>query len=347
MNLTVIGAASAVGLTTVLGFAELGHTVVGVDICETQVEQLAASTVPFYENGIGELLSRNGKSGNIRFSTDIKEGIRHGQIIIIAVGTPSELDGKADLSRVIEVAEALRPLPSGYRVIVIKSTVPVGSVELVRGVLEQDGREGEDFDIVSNPEFLREGQAVRDFFFPDRIVIGVSSERAITEMRKLYAPFLSEGQAPEGVEIKRPVPFVETDITSAQMAKYASNAFFATRVSFINEIAGICERVGANVQEVVKGMGYDPRIGHSYLDAGLGFGGPCLEKDVQALVHMSSTRDYEPIVLKAVLERNDHQVHQIISKVKRLVGESLNRKIIAVFGLAFKPGTSDVRDSLA
>ena len=250
----------------------------------------------------------------------------------------------------IKVTEELVECVNSYKIIVVKSTVPVGTVELIRSILSRDKREGEDFDIVSNPEFLREGKGLYDFFYPDRILIGTSSERAREAMRALYGPILS-GSLPQMEDLSPPAShetaLVETDLASAQMIKYASNAFLASRVSFINEIAGLCEKVGADVKEVSRGMGHDPRIGHHYLDAGLGFGGPCLEKDLRALIKIAEANGFEPQILRAVLERNELQVASVITKLKTVLGYLLYQRTVAVFGLAFKAGTNDVRNSLS
>jgi len=354
MRITVVGGAGYVGLITALGFAELGHYVCAIDISKDKVERLQAGRSPIYEDGVDldGVIKRNLGSKRISFTTDFSEGARHAEVMFIAVGTPQDARGQADLSQVIEVAQGLLEKIDGYKVIVIKSTVPVGTVELVCDVLNRSLREGEDYDIVSNPEFLREGQGLCDFFNPARIVVGARSDRAREVMRQLYAPFLASeaiSAAPEtgGLCPHPPVPYLETGITSAQMIKYASNAFLATRVSFINEIASICERVGANVAEVAKGMGHDPRIGQAYLQAGIGFGGPCLEKDLSALTRIAEANDYEPELLRAVLEKNEAQVRQVVRKLKDALGYLLYGKVIAVLGLAFKPGTNDVRTSLA
>lgn len=367
MNVTVIGGSGYVGFITGLGFAELGNEVINVDIDAEKVKMMNDGRSPIYEEGIdlNEVLQRNLQEGRIRFTTNLQEGVKHAQVIFIAVGTPEREDGEADLSQVIGVAEDLLRYIDSYKVIVMKSTVPVGTVELVCSILKREKEEGEDFDIVANPEFLREGKGLYDFFHPTRIVIGANSERAKEIMRQLYAPFIgpqSNVQSPMSnpsassqlstLDLGRwtldgQTPIVETDIASAQMIKYASNAFLATRISFINEIASICERVGADVKEVAKGMGYDPRIGHGYLEAGIGFGGPCLEKDLKALIRIAENNDYEPRFLNAVLEKNEYQVRQVIAKLKELTGYLLYRKIIAIFGLAFKAGTNDVRTSLS
>lgn len=347
-KICVVGGAGYVGLITGLGLAELGHTVVNVDVDEKRVAQLQAGEPPMYEEGILPVLQRNLASGRISFSTDLHEALARSTIVFVAVGTPAQEDGHADLSQIIEVADELASHLASYRVVVLKSTVPVGAVELVLDILRRSGEEGRDFDIVVNPEFLREGKGLRDFFHPDRIVIGSSSERASEMVRALYEPILRGTAGPPDLdEGAGEVPILQTDLASAQMIKYASNAFLAMRISYINEIAGLCDRVGADVKEVVRGLGYDSRIGDDYLAPGLGFGGPCLEKDLRALIKVAESHNYEPQILRAVLDRNNRQLEEVISKTKELVGPLLYGKQVAVFGLAFKVGTSDVRNSLA
>ncbi|MEX0926539.1 MAG: UDP-glucose/GDP-mannose dehydrogenase family protein [Dehalococcoidia bacterium] len=352
MRITVVGGAGYVGLVTGIGLAALGHDVTNVDVDRKRVEMLSDGHSPIYEEGIEEQLRANLEAGRLKFSADIDKVIPGSEMVFIAVGTPSRQDGQADLSQVIGVAEDLARLIDCYTVIVIKSTVPVGTVDLVRSVLSGEKVEGKDFDLVSNPEFLREGKAVYDFFNPDRIVIGAEADRPRAKMHELYKPLIfREVSWPEsnGATERSPVPVVETGIASAQTIKYASNAFLATRISFINEIAGLCERVGADVTEVARGMGFDPRIGPAYLAAGLGFGGPCLEKDLKALIKIAEGVDYEAELLKSVLDRNERQLVDIVSKVTTRAGSTgmLYRKKIAVLGLSFKAGTNDVRNSLA
>ena len=338
MNVCVIGGAGYVGLVTGLGLAELGHQVTNVDVNADRIRQLSGGEAPIYEEDLTPLLKRHGASKAIKFTTKIDEGMKDCNVVFVAVGTPTRDDGKPDLSQVIQVAEDLNHTLDGYTVIVIKSTVPVGTVELFLSILARNHTEGEEFDLVSNPEFLREGNAVYDFFHPDRIVIGTNSERASHVMDELYAPL---------IQANGDLPVIRTSVPSAQLIKYASNAFLATRVSFINEIASLCERVGADITEVTEGMGSDPRIGHAYLKAGLGFGGPCLEKDLMALISIAESNTYEPNLLRSVLERNARQVDEVIAKVKAQTGYLLYQRIIVVYGLAFKPGTSDVRNSLS
>lgn len=338
-------------MITSLGFAELGHTVIGIDVDGQRIKMLQAGDSPIHEEGVDPVLKRNLDSGNIRFTTKDDQAIPSSDIVFIAVGTPSREDGQADISQIIKATERLADQVERYTVVVVKSTVPLGTIELVKDMLCQKKVEGSDFDIVVNPEFLREGKALYDFFYPDRIVVGTHSEKAQEIIHDLYSPIVS-GQFDWQQEDARPrsleaVPIVDTDPASAQMIKYASNAFLATRISFINEIAGLCGKVGADVTEVGRGMGHDPRIGHSYLQAGLGFGGPCLEKDLQALMKLAEGNGYEPQLLRAVLERNEKQVVEVITKLKHQIGQFLYQKTVAVFGLAFKAGTNDVRNSLA
>lgn len=350
MEICIIGGAGYVGLVTGLGFAEMGNHVVNVDIDGDRISKLQNGISPILEEGIEPILRRNLDSGRLEFSSDVQSAVVSSEFVFIAVGTPSLSDGQADLSQVISVTEQLVQCLDSYKVIVIKSTVPVGTVELVRSILSREKREHTDFDIVSNPEFLKEGKGLRDFFFPDRIVVGTCSERSLMMMRQLYEPIMKGkvsfmGQS--GNESNKTIAFVQTDLASSQMIKYASNAFLASRISFMNEIAGLCERVGANIKEVSLGMGYDPRIGADYLDAGLGFGGPCLEKDLRALIKIAEANGFEPQILRAVLERNELQITTVLAKLKSMLGYLLYQRTIAVFGLAFKAETNDVRNSLS
>jgi UDPglucose 6-dehydrogenase len=351
MKVCVIGGAGYVGLVTGLCLSDLGHQVINVDVDEERIHKLQVGESPIHEAGIELLLQRNRQSGHIRFSSDLPSAAAASDIVIISVGTPCLDDGQADLSQIIRVIEALAPCIDSYKLIVIKSTAPVGTVGLARSILSRHRREGRDFDIVVNPEFLREGHGICDFFHPDRIVVGASSEKARMFMRDLYAPIIQGLVNWQDPDQERdgcvPVPLVETDLASAQMIKYASNAFLAARISFINEIAGLCERVGADIRQVSQGMGYDPRIGHAYLEAGLGFGGPCLEKDLRALMTAGEVNSYETQLLRAVLDRNERQVEQAVVKLKHLLGYPLYKTVVAVFGLAFKAGTNDMRNSQA
>ena len=349
-KICVIGGSGYVGLVTGLGLSEIGHEVINVDIDQDRVDQLNAGKSPIYESGIDLVLRRNLDNRRIRFSTDLQSSVKDSQIVFIAVGTPSLPNGKIDLSQIMEVANQLRLCTNEYKVIAIKSTVPVGTTRLIQKTL-REGVDANDFDIVANPEFLREGNALKDFFFPDRIVLGGDSDRALSIMKSIYEPIIKREVSIEGIEnpLKGPdpIPLIQTDIASAQIIKYASNAFLATRISFINEIAGICEQVNADIKEVINGMGYDSRIGHSYLEAGLGFGGPCLEKDLSALINTVRLYEYTTEVLQAVLERNDKQVISVVDKIELLLGTGLHNHIIGVLGLTFKPETNDIRNSLS
>jgi len=332
-NICMVGT-GYVGLVTGAGLAELGNRVVCVDVDEGKIEKLKRGKAPFFEEGLEELIKRNVEKERLFFTTSLGEGIVDSEIIFIAVGTPSKETGEADLSYVIKVAEDLSSLISGYKIIAIKSTVPVGTLELVTEILEKRGKiKGKDFDIASTPEFLREGNAVYDFFHPSRVVIGCDS--------------LKVGKVLEGIFAPLGAPVLHTSPAAAQMIKYASNTFLACRISFINEIANICERVGADVVEVARGMGYDRRIGEGYLNAGIGFGGPCLIKDLKALIKIAEDKGYEAGFLKAILEKNEHQTRTIVYKIKEFLGEPLYERKIGVLGLTFKPGTSDVRNSLS
>lgn len=349
-QICVIGGAGYVGLVTGLGLSEIGHQVINVDVRQDQIDKLNAGKSHIYEEGILPILRRNLNSGKLRFSTDLVSSAKDSQIVFITVGTPSSPTGKIDLSQIIEVANQLRLCMNEYKVIVIKSTVPVGTTELIQDILN-DGAEHNNFDIVANPEFLREGNALKDFFFPDRIVLGGDSTKALSTIKSIYKPIIKRdiliGEIENPPKKSNPVPVIQTDIASAQIIKYASNAFLATRISFINEISGICEQVNANIKEVANGMGYDSRIGHSYLEAGLGFGGPCLEKDLSALIDTVDQDTYETKVLQAVLDRNAKQVLSIVNKIENLLDTGIYNRTIGVLGLTFKAGTNDIRNSLA
>ncbi len=350
MNLSVVGGAGYVGLVTGVGFAALGHSVVCQDVDEVRINALRTGHHSIYEPDMDRLLRENLARGRLHFTTSLREAIRHGEIVVIAVGTPARANGEADLSQVVHVAEEVAcEARDGYQVIVVKSTVPVGTMELLRTILSQRKVEGKQVDVVANPEFLREGKAFRDFFSPDRIVIGSSSPRALTLVRDLYAPIVRRAVPPDagGRPDASQVPVIETDLASAQMTKYAANAFLAMRISFINEIAVLCERSGADVRQVVRGLGYDPRIGAAYLSPGLGFGGPCLEKDLHALIKVAEGHQFDPTVLRATLERNAQQTVEVVGKIKRMAGGILNHRLIAVYGLAFKAFTNDLRNSMA
>ncbi len=329
MKIAVIGT-GYVGLVTGTCLADLGHEVIGVDKEKAKIDTLNRGTVTIYEVGLPELLGRNlGKSLN--FTTSTHDAVFESEIVFITVGTPRGEEGKADMRYAVEAAEEIASAMDGYKIVVNKSTMPVGSTKLVERVINERA-EGREFDVVSNPEFLREGSAVRDFMHPDRIVIGTDSQRAAGIMAELYKPLKA--------------PLFITDPASAEMIKYASNAFLATKVSFINAIANICEAVDADVKEVAMGMGYDHRIGFEFLRSGPGFGGSCFPKDCQALMEIARSSGYNFYLLDGVMQVNREQMELMAKKVERRLG-GLEGKKIAAWGLAFKANTDDVRDSPA
>jgi UDPglucose 6-dehydrogenase len=334
MHISVIGT-GYVGLVTGACFAEFGVNVTCMDNDAARIERLEKGDVPFYEPGINELVAKGLKEHRLAFTTDIGKAVDKALVIFIAVGTPPRGDGSANLSFVEEVGRGIARHMTGYKVIVTKSTVPVGTGERIREVVKQTQKEPIRFDIVSNPEFLREGSAIEDFMRPNRVVIGADSEQAIAIMRDLYRPlYLIE------------TPIVVTDIPTAELIKYASNAFLATKISFINEIANLCERVGANVQMVAKGMGLDHRIGSKFLHAGPGFGGSCFPKDLAALIQMGE-RHGHPMQIAMAASRVNHDQHKrMVEKIRETVG-GLKGKTLGVLGLSFKPNTNDLREAPA
>jgi len=334
MNIAVVGT-GYVGLVTGTCFAETGNHVICVDIDQDKVARMQAGEVPIYEPGLEVLFERNTKEGRLSFTTDLAEAIASAKIIFLALPTPPGEDGSADLSYILGVAHDLAPLIKDYKVIVDKSTVPVGTAEKVHAILAENLSE-DLFDVVSNPEFLREGVAVDDFMKPDRVVIGTESKRATKRMKQLYEPFVRQGN---------PIYFM--DVRSAEMTKYAANSYLAARISFMNEIANLCEKLGANVDMVRKGMGSDSRIGKRFLFPGVGFGGSCFPKDVQALMRTAGQNDYNFQILKAVLSVNGQQRIMLADKIKNYFGNDLNGKTVAVWGLAFKPNTDDIREAPA
>lgn len=334
MNIAVVGT-GYVGLVTGTCFAETGNRVICVDVNEEKVKKLKAGVVPIYEPGLEVLLERNTRQGRLSFTTSLAEAIEQSTIIFLALPTPPGEDGSADLSYILNVAAELGKMITDYKVIVDKSTVPVGTAEKVHGILAAHLDESL-FDVVSNPEFLREGVAVEDFLKPDRVVVGTSSERAAKVMRQLYEPFVRQGN-----------PVIFMDERSAEMTKYAANAYLATRISFMNEMANLCERVGANVDKVRIGMGSDTRIGKRFLFPGVGYGGSCFPKDVQALSHTANQFDYEFKILNAVMLVNDVQRLVLAEKMIQYFGGNLSGKVIAIWGLAFKPNTDDIREAPA
>lgn len=334
MNLTVVGT-GYVGLVTGTCFAETGNNVICVDIDEAKVERMKNGEVPIYEPGLEPLVKRNTKQGRLKFTTNLEEGVEHGEIIFLALPTPPGGDGAADLSYVMGVAEQLSTMITKYKVIVNKSTVPVGTADKVTAILEKN-LDRNLFDVVSNPEFLREGVAVNDFMKPDRIVIGTSSDRAKVQMERLYSPFVRQGN-----------PIIIMNERSSEVTKYAANSYLAARISFMNEIANLCEKVGADVDMVRKGVGSDGRIGKRFLFAGVGYGGSCFPKDVQALVRTSDQYGYDFKILKSVLNVNKIQKSILVQKLQKYFGEDLKGKTFAIWGLAFKPNTDDIREAPA
>lgn len=334
MNLAVIGT-GYVGLVTGTCFAETGNNVICVDIDVNKVEKLRNGEITIFEPGLEVLFERNSKQGRLQFTTDLKEAIERAQIIFLALPTPPGEDGSADLSYIMGVAEQLSHLITDYKIIVDKSTVPVGTAEKVHAVIAKNTSETL-FDVVSNPEFLREGVAVDDFLKPDRVVIGTNSEKARKLMKQLYEPFVRQGN---------PIYFM--DERSAEMTKYAANSYLATRISFMNEIANLCEKVGANVDMVRIGMGSDSRIGKRFLFPGVGYGGSCFPKDVQALAKTALDFAYDFRILNAVMGVNDKQRYTLADKIKAYFGDDLSGRTIGVWGLAFKPNTDDIREAPA
>ncbi|HBE17497.1 MAG TPA: UDP-glucose 6-dehydrogenase [Cyanobacteria bacterium UBA11159] len=364
MRVCVIGT-GYVGLVTGVCLAHIGHHVICIDNNEEKVKLMKAGQSPIYEPGLSELMQANSQAGNLEFSSDLAAGVAHGEILFIAVGTPPLPTGESDTRYVEAVARGIGAhLDGGYKVIVNKSTVPIGSGDWVRmivldGVAERQKSlvtnggasvedattaAGAEFDVVSNPEFLREGSAIYDTFNPDRIVLGSNNEKAIAMMKELYAPIV-ERQVAEDKSLP-PVPVVVTDISSAEMVKYASNSFLATKISFINEIANICDRVGADVTQVARGIGLDSRIGNKFLQAGIGWGGSCFPKDVLALIHTAEDYGSEAQLLKAVVSVNQRQRLIIVEKLQQEL-KILKAKTVGLLGLTFKPDTDDMRDAPA
>lgn len=334
MNIAIVGT-GYVGLVTGTCFAETGNNVICVDINEEKVKKLQQGIVPIYEPELEHLFERNTKAGRLHFTTDLKVATENSDIIFLALPTPPGEDGSADLSYIMGVAAHLSHIITKYKVIVDKSTVPVGTAEKVHNVLAKN-LDSSLFDVVSNPEFLREGVAVEDFMKPDRVVIGTSSPRAQQLMRQLYEPFVRQGN---------PIYFM--DERSAEMTKYAANSYLATRISFMNEVANLCELVGANVDDVRLGIGSDLRIGKRFLFPGVGYGGSCFPKDVKALAKTAEEYMYEFRILKAVMEVNRRQKNRLVEKVCNYFGHNLSGKTFAVWGLAFKPNTDDIREAPA
>ncbi len=331
MKISVIGT-GYVGLVTGTCLAETGNEVVCVDIDKDKVEKMRNGVVPIYEPHLDVLFERNIKANRLKFTTSLEEGLEHGDIIFLALPTPEDEDGSADLSYVLNVSEEIGKKIKSYKVIVDKSTVPVGTAERVHAVISKNAIC--EFDVVSNPEFLREGFAVDDFLKPERIVVGSSSERATALMQKLYGPFVRSGN-----------PIIVMDEKSAELTKYAANSFLATKITFMNEIANYCEKVGADVDMVRAGMGTDSRIGKRFLFPGIGYGGSCFPKDVKALQKAGKDKNYDFKILNSVIEINSAQKTILLPKIEKYFNNDLKGKTIAIWGLAFKPETDDIREA--
>ncbi len=333
MKITVIGT-GYVGLVTGTCFAETGNEVTCVDIDQRKVDKLKSGEITIYEPGLEKIFLRNLKEQRLRFTTDLKDGIQDSKILFLALPTPPGEDGSADLKYVLGVAHELGLILNDYVVVVDKSTVPVGTAEKVKSAIAKHAKV--DFDVVSNPEFLREGVAVDDFMKPDRVVIGTDSEKAKKLMAELYAPFVRSGN-----------PLIYMDVRSAELTKYAANSFLATKISFMNEIAQLCERLGADVDMVRLGVGSDDRIGKRFLFPGIGYGGSCFPKDVQALVKSAKEADYDFQILNAVMDVNEKQKLHLMPKISNFFNGDLKGKHFALWGLAFKPNTDDIREAPA
>lgn len=336
MKISVIGT-GYVGLVSGTCFAEMGNDVICVDVDEKKIEALKKGIVPIYEPGLERMVLENYKKGMLLFSTNIQEALQKSDICFIAVGTPMGEDGSADLRYVLSVAKSIGEYMDKHMYVVDKSTVPVGTAEKVQQTIQNElDKRGSNlsFDVISNPEFLKEGAAIEDFMKPDRVVIGASSQDAFEIMRELYAPFTKNHER-----------LVFMDVKSAEMTKYAANAMLATKISFINEMANICERVGANVNEVRKGIGSDSRIGYSFIYPGCGYGGSCFPKDVQALIKTSKEYDYTPKILDAVESVNSEQKKVLCNRIYEKFGENLEGLMFGIWGLSFKPETDDMREA--
>ncbi|HET6277700.1 MAG TPA: UDP-glucose/GDP-mannose dehydrogenase family protein [Candidatus Polarisedimenticolia bacterium] len=333
MNIAVVGT-GYVGLVTGTCFAEFGVNVVAVDKDQAKIDMLRAGKLPFYEPGLEELVERNTREGRLSFSADIKAAVENSLVILIAVGTPSDESGAADLTFVREVAASIGRYMNSYKVVVTKSTVPMGTGAMIRRVIEENQVMHRPFSVASNPEFLREGAAIEDFMRPNRIVIGAEDDQAIAILKDLYNPlYLIE------------TPIVITDVVTAEIIKYASNSFLATKISFINEMAGLCEAVGADVHQVARGMGLDNRIGNKFLHPGPGYGGSCFPKDIRAILNVARNCGVTLRLMAAVSQVNEEQPARMVEKIKAAIGGTLEGKKFSFLGLSFKPNTSDIRES--
>jgi len=319
-----------VGLVTAAGFADLGNRVVALDINEERIEKLRQGILPIYEPGLEELVRRNVGAGRLSFTSSYAEGLRQAEFVFISVGTPEGVDGEADLRYVQAAAQSIAQAMSHDLIVVNKSTVPVGTGDWVSEIIRANQPNPIRFAVVSCPEFLREGSAIQDFLNPARTILGSLDQEAAHQVAQLHLPLRA--------------PIMITDLRTAEMIKYASNAFLAAKISFINEIANICEALGADVKEVAAGMGYDPRIGRFFLDAGIGYGGSCFPKDVKALAHMAQIKGRHPQLLRAVMEINEDRIERIVERVQEVLGD-LRGKTLGILGLAFKPNTDDMREA--
>ncbi|MFC1850482.1 UDP-glucose dehydrogenase family protein [candidate division CSSED10-310 bacterium] len=329
MNICVVGT-GYVGLVTGAVFADLGNDVICVDNVKEKIDMLNSGIMPIYEPGLKELVNHNMEDGRLIFSTDLNDGVMRSEVIFIAVGTPPKENGETDLSHVQHVARGIARSIERYKIIVNKSTVPVGTGDMVREIIERNKRRDVDFDVVSNPEFLREGSAIRDTLYPDRIIIGAPSQHVAMTLLELYA------------SLERPM--LITDVHSAEMIKYASNSFLAMKISFINAIANICEKAGADVTQVVKGMGYDKRIGSNFMNPGLGFGGSCFPKDVDSLIHIARKFGTKATLFESIVEINKYRAQHFINLIKEKM-DPMAGKQFGILGLAFKPNTDDIREA--
>jgi len=348
MKVCVIGT-GYVGLVTGVCLAEIGNKVLCVDKDKEKINLIEKGNIPIYEEGLAELIKKNKESGNLVFHADTGYGIKESDIIFICVGTPPSPSGNPDLSAIDEVAKLIGQSINGYKIISNKSTVPIGTAKRIKKIIKENqdaGNSSHEFDIVSNPEFLKEGEAVRDAFFPERIVIGSKSKKAVEIMKELYGPIINQDfeYARNNTHRRDKIPVLITDSTSSELIKYASNAFLATKISFINEIANICERVGANILDVTYGMGLDSRIGSRFMKSGIGWGGSCFPKDVRALSYTAEEYGSPANILNAVILVNNHQRFTVVQKAVSMLG-IIDDKVIGILGLAFKPNTNDTRDA--
>lgn len=332
MKVTVVGC-GYVGLVTAACLADLGHFVAGVDNDKVKIDLLLKGEIPIYEIGLEGIVKHNMQEKRLTFSEQFESSVHESQIIFLAVGTPPQEDGSANLTQIIEVAREIGNCISQYTVIVNKSTVPVGTGKLVQKIVRNCQKNPVEFDVVSNPEFLREGSAIEDFFHPDRVVIGTDSEKSVELMKELYKNLKKNG-----------TPFIFTGLETAELIKYASNAFLATKISFINEIANLCEAVGGEIQALVNAIGLDHRIGREFLKPGPGYGGSCFPKDTNALIHIARTYGEPVTIVENVAKVNENQKQRMVQKIKRVVGD-INGKTLTILGLAFKPNTDDMREA--